>query len=396
VSELRSVVDQLRADVLAELPDARVEEEFIELHRALEQLEAERLRRLADIERRGVYARDGYLSAAPWLVSKHGVSWGTARADVRVARAIEEMAKTKAALDAGDVSLSAVKVLAFAREADPDAFADGEARLVQAARVHSVGDLQKVATYWRQRVEREQLLEADERVRVRRRLHASVTFGGMVRLDGDLDPESGETLLTALHAVLDAEPGSRTGEDDRTQPQRRADAITEICRQWLDRPDRPTVAGERPDVTVTVPIGVLSSEGVDGVELDHAGPVGLQTARRIACDASVRRVVLSGRSEPLDVGRSTPVIPPWMRRAVFLRDQHCRLPGCDRPKTWCDAHHAVHWADGGETALPNLMLLCRRHHRLVHERGGFSLVLEDGRPVFRRPDGSVLEDRAPP
>jgi hypothetical protein len=108
------------------------------------------------------------------------------------------------------------------------------------------------------------------------------------------------------------------------------------------------------------------------------------------------RVVMAGRSEPLDVGRRTPVVPPAMRRAVIVRDRHCRFPGCDRPHTWCDAHHVVHWADGGPTAVPNLVLLCRRHHRLVHERGGFRLELLDGRPVFRRRDGSLLEDRAPP
>ncbi|MBI2237094.1 MAG: HNH endonuclease [Actinobacteria bacterium] len=108
------------------------------------------------------------------------------------------------------------------------------------------------------------------------------------------------------------------------------------------------------------------------------------------------RVVMAGRSEPLDVGRRTPVVPPAIRRAVILRDGHCRFPGCDRPHTWCDAHHVVHWADGGPTALPNLVLLCRRHHRMLHHPGGFRLELADGRPVFRRPDGSVLEDRAPP
>lgn len=129
-------------------------------------------------------------------------------------------------------------------------------------------------------------------------------------------------------------------------------------------------------------------------ELDHAGPVGPELARTIACDASVMRVMLGGRSEPLDVGRRTPVVPPALRRAVIVRDRGCRFPGCDRPHTWCDAHHVVHWADGGPTSLPNLLLLCRRHHRLVHH--GFTVGLVEGRAVFRRPDGSVLEGRAPP
>jgi hypothetical protein len=245
-------------------------------------------------------------------------------------------------------------------------------------------------------VERELIVDGDERVRSRRNLHASVTFGGMVRVDGDLDPESGETLLTALRAVLDADARNRSDQDQRTPAQRRADGLTEICRQWLDRSDRPLAGGERPHLTVTVPLASLPSDALGVADLDHAGPVDPEAARRLGCDATITRVVLSGRSEPLDVGRRTPVIPPAMRRAVIVRDQHCRFPGCDRPKTWCDSHHVKHWADGGDTALPNLLLLCRPHHRMVHERGGFRLALEDGRPVFRRSDGSLLEDRAPP
>jgi hypothetical protein len=262
----------------------------------------------------------------------------------------------------------------------------------------------------------------------------------MVRVDGDLDPETGETLLTALSAVLDAE--SRSGPDltdDRTPAQRRADALGEICRQWLDLADRPTVAGERPHVTVTVDAAALrgpdekdatpGAEAIDAIgatgeadgigrtdatgglseatstigsrqrasEFDHVGPIQPTIARQMACDASIIRVVMSGLSEPLDVGRRTPVVSVAMRRAVIVRDRHCRYPGCDRPHTWCDAHHVVHWADGGPTALPNLLLLCRRHHQLVHQRGGFRLELLEGRPCFRRrPDGSILTERAPP
>jgi hypothetical protein len=235
----------------------------------------------------------------------------------------------------------------------------------------------------------------------------------MVRVDGDLDPETGETLLTALRAILDAE--SRSGTDDkRTPAQRRADALGEICRQWLDRSDRPQVGGERPHVTVTVGVNALRhlSPPADrgpapraasaddrasmSAEFDHTGPVQPEVAKTLACDASITRVMMAGPSDPLDVGRRTPVVSPAMRRAVIVRDRECRFPSCGRPHTWCDAHHVVHWADGGPTAVANLVLLCRRHHRMVHERGGFRLGLEDGRPVFRRPNGSMLEDRAPP
>jgi hypothetical protein len=397
VSGLRSVVEELRSETLAELPDALVEEDFAELQRAAEQLEVERLRRLAELDRRRVFERDGYLSAASWLVGAFKVGWGSAREQVRLARSLEQMARTRRALEGGDVSLSGVRVLAAARETDPEAFDASEQTLVEAARIHSVGDLGRVVAYWRQAVQAERGSGDDEAIRARRRLHASVSLHGMVRVDGDLDPETGETMLTALRAVMDADARSTT-QDERTPAQRRADALGEVCRQWLDRADRPTVAGERPHLTVTVGADALAggSEAIPMSELDHTGPVTPRVARRIACDASVMRVVLSARSEPLDVGRKTPVIPPAMRRAVVVRDRHCRFPGCDRPHTWCDAHHVRHWAEGGPTAAHNLLLLCRRHHTAVHERDGFGLELVDGRPVFRRPDGSVLEDRAPP
>ena len=402
MSELRSAIESLRAETLAELPDARIEEDFAELHRVVDQLEVERLRRLAEIERRGLFSRDGHLSAAAWLAAGFHLAWGTARDQVLIARALEQMPRARRALDAGEVSMSAMGVLARAREADPEAFARDEALLVRAARIHSIPDLGRVAAYWRQRVERERACSGAEALRARRRLHASVSLMGMVRVDGDLDPETGETLITALGAVLDAESRSRAQADDRTAAQRRADALGEICRQWLDLGQRPTVAGERPHLTLTVGAQMLRepAEAVGGsgttCELDHAGPVDPELARRLACDASVMRVVLAGGSEPLDVGRRTPVVPAPMRRAVIVRDRGCRFPGCDRPQAWCDAHHVLHWADGGPTALANLLLLCRRHHRMVHRRGGFGLALVQGRPVFHRPDGSILEDRAPP
>jgi hypothetical protein len=300
------------------------------------------------------------------------------------------MPETLRAVEEGELSMSAVRVLVAARDADREAFRESEGALVEAARIHSMNDLKRVAAYWRQAVERDHALDSDEKVRAQRRLHASVTFLGMVRVDGNLDPETGETLLTALRAVLDAESRSAGEGDGRTPAQRRADALGEICRQWLDLAERPNVGGEKPHVTVTVAKDSLRDGSPVSSELDHVGPVQPAVAKRLSCDASVRRVVMAGRSEPLDVGRQTPVIPPALRRAVIVRDRHCRFAGCDRPHTWCDAHHVVHWVDGGPTALPNLVLLCGRHHRMVHQRGGFRLELVDGHPVFRRPDCSLL------
>jgi len=207
---------------------------------------AQKLRRLAELDRQDAYARDGHLFTASWLVSTFKLGWGKAREVVRTARALEQMPRTRQALETDEIPFSAVMVLAHVRQADPELFSRDEETLVEAARRHSIADLQKVAAYWRQRVERERDEEGPDAVRERRNLHASVTCGGMVRVDGDLDPETGESLLTALRAVLDAEARARTEDDRRTPAQRRADALGEICRGWLDRADRPSVGGEAP------------------------------------------------------------------------------------------------------------------------------------------------------
>jgi hypothetical protein len=217
MSELRSVVDRLRSEPLAELPDARIEEDFTELQGAIEQLEVERLRRLAELDRRRLFERDGHLSAASWLSSRFRVAWGSARGDVRVARGLDEMPRTRAALEDGSISMSAAKVLVAARQEDPEAFDRSEPQLVEAATIHSMNDLRRIAAYWRQQAEREAAVQGDEALRARRPLHASLSFLGMVRVDGDLDPETGETLLTALQAVLDAEARSDS-PDERTPP----------------------------------------------------------------------------------------------------------------------------------------------------------------------------------
>jgi hypothetical protein len=124
-------------------------------------------------------------------------------------------------------------------------------------------------------------------------------------------------------------------------------------------------------------------------------PITPGQARRIACDAAVIPIVLGGDSEPLDIARATRVVPAGLRRALQARDGGCRFPGCDRPAPWCDAHHLIHWADGGPTSLDNLILTCRHHHTLLHH--GWQ---PHGHPAdtirLRRPDGTTLDITSTP
>jgi len=392
--ELRSAIDALAAEDLAAVSDEQLEADFSELQRAGQALEAERLRRLSEIHRRQSHRREGYLTTASWLVARHRLGWTAASKEIRTARSLERMPHTKEALATGDLSSSAVQMLVWARQSHPAQFHESEQVLVEAARRLSARHLQHTVSHWRQKLDWEQGLKEAERLREQRRLTVSTTILGMVRVDGDLDPETGETMLTALRHCMDADRRRKDPQDQRTPTQRRVDALAEICRGWLDGSDRPLVSGERPHVAVIVDLEALEGRAGRRAEFEHTGPVHPEVVRRWACDASVSRVITRGGSEPLDVGRRTAVVPSPMRRALIVRDRHCAFPGCDRPPPWCDAHHIDHWADGGITAISNLLLLCRRHHRLVHQPGGFKLELMDGRAVFRRPDGILLEDQA--
>jgi hypothetical protein len=393
MSTLRSMCDELRIRDLGAVSDDELASYLDDLEHTDRFVDAERARALAELERREVVGRDGHLSVASWMVARHGVAPSTAAGHVRMARALEQMPVTADALASGEVSSAAVSLLASAQDAAPEQFERAEGALVDAARSLPVMKLRDAVARWRETANAERAAEDEERRFERRRLDLSATLEGMVRLDGELDPVTGQTVITALRAVEDADVRAREGsgaEDSRTPAQRRADALGEVCRQWLDLAERPVVSGERPHVVVTMDLESLEGRVRRRCELEDAGPITSETARRWACDANVTRVITDAASQPLDVGRKTKVVPPALRRAVAVRDGGCVFPGCGRPSSWCDAHHVRHWADGGSTSLANLVLLCRRHHRLVHHRR-FTVEMTNERPRFFRVDGTVLD-----
>ncbi|MGH8936826.1 MAG: DUF222 domain-containing protein, partial [Acidimicrobiia bacterium] len=391
VSSLRSVIDELRTTDFGTMSDQQVEDGLVEIIGVAESLEAEKLRWLAEMDRRRSFTKQGSLSAASWLATTAGMGSATAREKLQVARGLEAMPQTKAAFSAGEISYSQARMLAQAAEAHPEAFSTKEDELLEAARDLPVGDLGRTLDTWRQSLDAGAALAEAEARYQRRRLRTSRTVLGMVRVEGELDPEGGEALLTALRAVTEV-PGLR---EERTAEQRRADALVDLARHYLDHGQAHGNGGERPHVVVTVDLASLEGRAGRRCDLDQAGVIHPEAARRLACDAGVSRVITTGASEPLDVGRRTRTVPASLRRALVVRDGGCRFPGCDRPHWWCDAHHVIHWLDEGPTSLANLVLLCRRHHRLVHE-GGFHLERMEGELRFRRPDWSLIPDRSPP
>jgi hypothetical protein len=258
--------------------------------------------------------------------------------------------------------------------------------------------LRRVVTHLVEVADPESAQTRVQRQHERRGLWVSPTFEGMVAVDGLLEPEAGETLLTALEPL--ARPAS--AEDDRSGSQRRADALAELARRALEGGRLPTSGGVRPQLTVTIDLASLLGHPASGGEGAWVGPLPAETVRRLACDGAVTRVLVTRHhdpagedsdsgdadglaarlrtaitllpaalggapTQPLEVGRATRVVSPAQRTALAVRDGGCVVPGCDRPPPWCEAHHLRHWRHGGATDLGNLVLLCRAHHRAVHE-----------------------------
>jgi hypothetical protein len=277
------------------------------------------------------------------------------------------MPLTAAAHRQGAIGSSHIKVLVRAARDHFEAYREAEETFVDAACTLSPRQLARLVDYWAQNLDPDAAVEAAQSLHERRRIHISATYEGMVRLDGWLDREGGATVMSALGAETDA--GVRDPSEERTPAQLRADALVEMCRDHLDHGRLPASGGERPHVSLTVDLAALEDRTGTPCEVDGSGVVTPAAALRLACDAGISRIITKGPSEPLDVGRRTRTIPAAIRRALVMRDDGCRYPGCDRSQRWCDGHHIQHWIHGGRTSLNNLVLLCRRHHRRVHEEG---------------------------
>lgn len=247
--------------------------------------------------------------------------------------------------------------------------------MLAAAEEFDPDQLRRVAKHWRHTVDAERSLSDANAAHDRRYLHLSPVLDGMIAVDGLLDAEAGAVVLAAITALSGSLPG-----DTRSPAQRRADALTELAQRGLDTALLPESGGERPHVNLIVDLATLEGRaGARAADLDWSRPVPGETARRLSCDAALSRVITDGTSEILDIGRRTRLVPSAIRRALHIRDRGCVFLGCDRPPPWTDAHHIRHWAGGGATSLDNLALLCRTHHRAVHE----------GRwQIYRRPDGT--------
>jgi len=333
-------------------------------------------------DKSGEYKADGALSVIAWLKWKCKLSGAAATERVGIARQLDQLPQTEAAFARGDLGYE--HVAQIARTADhvgAAAVRREEASLVQAAQTRDPGQFTSLAKNFEHRIDAEGALAETNRAHTRRYLHLSEPQDGMVRIDGLLDAEGGATVRTALAPFM-----KPIKDDERTYGQRQHDALIELCLQRAG--GRRDGAGPRPQLIIRASLDTLAGRtGAPAGELEGGGTVPAATVQRYACDTAISHITGKGELDH-ELNQASRTIPASTRRALEARDQHCVFPGCDRPLSWCDGHHLVWWINGGPTELPNLALLCRHHHRMVHEEG-WTLERRDGRfkasPPPRRP-----------
>jgi Domain of unknown function (DUF222)/HNH endonuclease len=346
---------------------------------------------VGELDRRGGFTESGCGSCAEWLAWRCALAPRAAREHVRVARRLPELPLIHGAFASGELSYA--KVRALTRVADEDS----EEELLELARHLTAAQLERAVRAYRR-------VSVDEAKALEDAAHLGYCWDedGSLVIRARLAPEDGALFLRALEAARDLLQerawADERGSAEPPKPARRpsnAEALAAVADLALAGRTDGRPGGERYQLVVHVDEAAVTGDGGACV-LEDGPALAPETARRLACDASIVELRERG-GEPLSVGRKTRTIPPAMRRALHARDRGCRFPGCEN-RRFLDGHHVQHWARGGETKLGNLVLLCPHHHRWVHG-GGYSIVQQaDGSLSFRDPWGAPIPNvpRPPP
>ncbi|MGI8564502.1 MAG: DUF222 domain-containing protein [Candidatus Dormibacter sp.] len=368
VDRLHGVISDLAQNVRA-YPCSVQTDELTQLNRAINRLQAEFTRRTRILDQNQGWVATGALSTQAWLRRECHLSAAAAADRVRLGRRLEDLPKTASAFGEGAISLQHASLLCrTCEQVGVEPTREAEPILVGAARELDPRQLRIVTERFRYCTDPDGVAREVDATFERRYFDLSQTWDGIYFLNGMFDAESGEVLKTALNALLPPP----AGDDHRSAGQRRADALLELCRQNLDSGSLPQRGGQKPHLHLLAGLGALQKlMGAAAPELNGQQMVPAETAHLLACDAGLSTDTSGQNGEGCAdaLSHMSRVVSGATRRALWQRDGGCRFPGCDRPPGWTDAHHIVHWADGGETKLGNLVLLCRRHHRQVHEQG---------------------------
>ncbi len=346
---------------------------------------------IAEFDRRAGWSDSATQSCAHWLNWKCGIALGAAREKVRVARALENLPKVATAIACGKLSYSK------AREITRVACAENEDYLLEIADHGTAQHVEKLVRAYRRCQEAEEL-SREARQQQNRSVSWRYDDDGSVILNCRLPAEAGARVVKAIEVALEEIPVANdvpAGTSAERVPfsARRADALTLVAESFLAHGAMEAPGADRHQIVVHVAAETLRDRAAGCCEFEHGPSMAAETARRLACDASVVNLI-ENDGEPLDVGRKTRTISAPLRRMLNARDQGCRFPGCCNTR-YIDAHHVEHWANGGETKPSNLVSLCRFHHHAVHEGGIRIEKLDDGALRFVKPDGMAIDSVLP-
>ena len=347
----------------AEVPDTRAELEF-ELQRVRGEIELRELyfsRLAAALQDRDLNEEyeESDQTTVDWLRHNCRMTQQAAADRMHVGEKLARMPQSEDAFYNGEIGFQHLAVMARTAVAVGDAF--DETQLLPLAKKYSPGKFYHLSLRYRHTVQPKQVAEEQHSQSEFNSLKLTTTEDGSLLVDGWFDTVTGAAIRSALEPL--AKPMGM--HDHRDRRKRMADAFAELITHKQQVHMQVTAS-------VETLLGLL---GAPGAENEFSLPISSKTVERWACDSTLSRVLLKD-SVPIDVGRAGRVIKGARRRALVARDQHCQWPGCERPASWCDGHHLKHWIDGGTTDLENLVLLCGRHHRMVHE-GDWQIVKTD-------------------
>jgi len=320
-------------------------------------------------DRHGLWDLDGATSMRAWLRDA-GLASGDAFHLTTTGRCVTALPVLASAWERGEVSGGQVRaVVNNVPERHVELFGEHEAEVVPTLATLSVTDTARVMSDWSAKAD-----ALDDFVEPRETpnsLSLSQTIDSRWVADGSFDAEGGAIIAKAIELA-----GSK--EFDLPAPQRRGDALVDVAAFFLDYQQGAVGGRHRPHVNVIVDAADLH-DGARAELVEQQLPLGRAATTRLLCDCAVHRVVVdreAGRMTILEVAAATRTIPAGVWSALVIRDRHCRFPGCDRPPTWCEGHHVQWVSNNGPTRMDNLVVLCRRHHRVLHHRAGFVAKLE--------------------
>jgi hypothetical protein len=354
-----------------------------------DRLHAKVLASVAAFDAAGGWALDGAGSLSSWLKHHTDRSPGLAVGLARTARTLAELPETAAAYSDGRLSRGQLEAITANLSAKTvEHFAEHEAELLPVLVPLPANDAARVMQEWRARIDA--LLDEKPDAERARALHLAATFGRRWHGTLTLDDQGGTTLDTALALAFSDDA---QGEPLRSFAEKRADALVDIARFYLDhRHDKPK-GRHRPHINVVIDLEAMLGDSYG--RLVGSGLLSNVDMKTLLCDCDIHRVLTDSNGVILDYGRATQTVPAPLFNAVALRDLGCRHPGCDAPVAWCDAHHITHWTNGGETNPNNLVLKCRRHHQLGHKRRWTEQLHPDGTLVITTETGHTMTSHPP-